>query len=138
MKKCSVGNNIVFLITIIMLIAGCGLKGNPVSVTSMVNQTRDEQGLTANFRNGAVELTWPSPKENYSHVKVEKSDLGPTNSVCKDCPSIYKDIADLTLTKEGRFVDGNVVKGNSYIYRLSLCDEAGACRSSQTSRVDIK
>lgn len=138
MKKDSPGNKIILCIIAMMLFAGCGLKGNPVSATSNINRGQDEQTLSASVKDGAVDLSWAFPGGNYSHVKIEKSELGATGNICKDCPRTYTGMADLSVKNEGRFVDRSVERGKSYSYRLNWCEETGTCRPSRTVQVDLK
>jgi len=123
---------------VLILFAGCGLKGNPAPVGSAFNREAGKITFAAAIKYNTVELTWGTANENDGRVKIEKSELGTSGNICKDCPRTYKGIADLTPKSEKRFVDKAVEKGKSYSYRLNLCDETGTCRPSQTVDVDLK
>jgi len=139
LKKDLPGNKIILCLIALMLLAGCGLKGNPVPAASGMNRVQEEdQTLSASVHDGGVDLTWASPAGNYSHVKIERSELGTTGDICRDCPRTFKGIADLTVKHENRFADRSVERGKSYSYRLNWCDETGTCRLSRTVQVDLK
>lgn len=138
MKKDSAGNKIILCIVAMMLLAGCGLKSNPAPAATGINRGQDEQTLSALAKDGVVDLTWTFTGLNYSHVKIEKSELGATGSICRNCPRTYTEIADLSVKNENRFVDRSVEKGKSYGYRLNWCDETGTCRPSRAVQVDLE
>jgi hypothetical protein len=122
----------------ILLAAACGLKGNPVSQKTAEDLTQEESKLTAIVNNESVELTWSNAKEEDSHVNIERSELGSTGNVCRNCPRSYTRIAQLPLKTNSRFIDLSVEKGKSYSYRLGLCDKAGSCRQSLAVEIEFK
>ncbi len=122
----------------ILLAAGCGLKGNPVSQKTDVGLTQERPELTATVRGDAVSLTWQNKKQDDLHANLEKSELGTTGNICRDCPRTYTRIAQLPSKNASSFLDQSVEKGKSYSYRLGLCDEAGNCLQSQIVEIDFK
>jgi len=146
LKKGLVKNKILFGIVLILLMAGCGLKANPVSPASAVSQNHDGQKLTVSADGKAIVLTWQLQNQAgmLSHINIEKSKLGSAGNICRDCPRTFEKIGQLQVlnTKneknEYRFADLLVEKKEIYSYRLKLCDEAGVCRESQTVEIDFK
>jgi hypothetical protein len=144
LKKVSVKNKILCGLALILLATGCGLKANPVPPASAVSQNQNEQKLTASADGDAVLLTWQFryPAGKISYINIEKSQLGSTGNICKDCPRTFEKIAQLPVNdvkkNEDRFNDSLVVKGKIYSYRLKLCDEAGVCQESSTVEIDFK
>lgn len=135
MKRRWAGNKVIFFILTVIVIAGCGLKANPVS-----KPIQDEKPviLTATIADDAIVLFWQSPEETSGHARIDKSVLGTSGNICKDCPRSYSRIAELTVPGASRYVDEDVEKGKSYDYRISLCDARGDCRQTQTVHVDMK
>jgi hypothetical protein len=138
LKKLSAGNKSVFVSIAILLAAGCGLKGNPAPQTSGVPAAQKQVTLAAALKDDAVVLTWQNKKEDDSHANIEKSELGTTGNICRDCPRTYARTAQVSLKNNSRFVDKSVEKGKSYSYRIALCDENANCRSSQAVDIDVK
>ncbi len=143
MKKFSTKSKILFGLVLIFLVAGCGLKGNPVPSMTVVSQSQERQKLTASAAENAVMLTWQlqDATGKISYITIEKSILGSTGNICRDCPRVFEKIAQFSVKKDHqdyRLSDASVEKGKIYSYRLKLCDEAGVCRESQTVEIDFK
>lgn len=146
MKKVSVKNKILFGLALILLTTGCGLKANPVGPTAAILQNQSEQKLTVAADVNTIVLTWQLQNQGgiINYINIEKSQMGSTGNICKDCPRTFERIGQLPLKNvknekdEYRFVDSLVVKGKIYSYRLKLCDEAGVCQESQTVEIDFK
>ncbi len=135
MKKRWAGNKVIYFFLTVIVIAGCGLKANPVS-----KPVQDEKPvkLTATIADDAIVLFWSVPEETTGHARIEKSVLGTSGNICKDCPRSYSRMAELPVSGESRYVDQDVEKGKSYDYRISLCDARGNCRQTQVVRIDMK
>ncbi len=146
MKKFSAKNKIFFGLALIFLVTGCGLKANPAPSASAVIPNKGEQKLTVSTDGNAVVLTWQmqNPDGKIKHTTIEKSQLGSTGNICRDCPRTFEKIGQLQVLNannkksEYRFADSLVEKGKIYSYRLKLCDEAGVCRESQIVEIDFK
>ncbi len=129
-----------------LLVAGCGLKANPTPSASAVEPKQGKQKLTVSADGNAVVLTWQmqNPDEKISHTTIEKSQLGSTGNICRDCPRTFEKIGQLQVLNvkneksDYRFADSLVEKGKIYSYRLKLCDKADVCRESQTVEIDFK
>lgn len=145
MKNVSLINKILFGLALILLMTGCGLKRNPVRPESIASKNQTEQKLLVSVDGNAPVLTWQLQSQTeISHINVERSQLGSAGNICKDCPRTFERIGQLPVKNlkkvndEYRFVDSFVEKGRIYSYRLTLCDEAGVCRESQTVEIDFK
>jgi hypothetical protein len=145
LKKRSAGNRITLCALCALLLTGCGLKANPVPLASAPAQNRASQALAVSAEGGAAVLNWRlESSDRVSYTLIERSTLGTTGNICRDCPRTFEPIdrlpADSTgeKSREYRFVDSSVGKGNTYSYRLQLCDETGVCRESQTVEIDFK
>lgn len=146
MKKVTAGNKILLSLVLFLLLAGCGLKGNPVPSASAVLKNQGEQKLTASADGNVIVLVWQlqNPEGKISYIDIEKSELGSTGNICRDCPRTFEKIGQVQIlnvkneNNEYKFSDSNTEKGKIYSYRLKLCDEAGVCCQSQTVEVDFK
>jgi len=146
LKKVSVGNKILFGLVLFLLLTGCGLKGNPIPSASAALKNQGEQKLTVSADGNAIVLIWQlqNPDGKISYTDIEKSELGSTGNICRDCPRTFEKIGQVQLlsvkdeNNEYKFSDPNVEKGKIYSYRLKLCDEAGVCRQSKTVEFDFK
>ena len=146
MKKRLVKNKILFCFILVLLMAGCGLKANPVPLESAVSQNQNKQKLTVSADGKTIVLTWQLQNQAgmLSYIIIEKSQLGSAGNICRDCPRRFEKIGHLQAVntknekKEYRFDDLRVEKGKIYSYRLKLCDEADICRESQTVEIDFK
>ena len=146
MKKSLVKNKILFCFALILLMAGCGLKANPVPLGSAVSQNQDKQKLRVSADGKTIVLTWQlqNQAEMLSYIIIEKSQLGSAGNICRDCPRTFEKIGQMQVEnaknekKEYRFDDLLVEKGKIYSYRLKLYDDAGICRESQAVEIDFK
>ncbi|MHB8139116.1 MAG: hypothetical protein ACYDGO_12120 [Smithellaceae bacterium] len=144
MKKYSAKNKVLWGLVLAILLTGCGLKANPVPLVSVGQQNLVAQELTASADGNSVVLTWTLPDSavKISYIDVERSRLGSSGNVCKDCPRQFDKVGQLIIDdskkSEYRFVDALVEKGQTYSYRLKLCDENSVCNESQTVETDFK
>ena len=132
-------------LTLAFSFAGCGLKANPVPVLTAeaVNQ---KAGFAAIAGKTSIMLIWkPQPSDSeIRFVDIERSELGKTETVCRDCPRTYDSIGQWSVDdvqkrpSEYRYADSDVEKGKMYSYRLNLCRDAGICRSSQVLDIEMK
>ena len=145
MKRRSAGNNIALAALCALLLAGCGLKANPVPPASVAAQREAVQALAVSAEGGAAVLKWRlTSSDRVSYALIERSTLGTTGNICRDCPRTFEQIERLPAdsagekSREYRFSDSSVEKGKTYSYRLQLCDENGVCRESQAVEIDFK
>lgn len=129
-----------------LLLAGCGLKANPVTPESDSPAIKSEPRLALSIEGQAVVLTWrlQNHEGRVSFVDIEKSQLGSAGNICRDCPRTFLKIGQVAIQNVGNgeqkfsFTDSSVEKGKIYQYRLKMCDVNGACRQSQTVEIDFK
>ncbi len=145
MKKSSAGNKIALAALCALLIAGCGLKANPVPLASTGARSQAGQALAVSAESGEAVLNWRlESADRVRYTLVERSTLGSTGNICRDCPRTFEPINRLEAANAGesrleyRFSDSSVEKGKTYSYRLQLCDAAGVCRESQTVEIDFQ
>jgi hypothetical protein len=132
-----------------ILLTGCGLKGNPVALSTVFDHRQIVQNMKAVSSDDAVILKWDfydkDTKINY--IAIEKSEVGSAGNECKDCPRTFEHIG-LVSVKEIRpenkesnvlsFTDKQVVKGKIYNYRLMLCDDSGVCLEGSAAEINFK
>ncbi|MDD4240881.1 MAG: hypothetical protein PHG54_05580 [Smithellaceae bacterium] len=144
MRKNSAGNKIIFCFIMALVLAGCGLKANPSPAPSAATVPPAAPKPAAAIEDNAVVLTWrmPDTSGDIRYVGVEKSSLGDTDKICRNCPRAYKNIGRLPAQGSAkdvcRFADAQVEKGKVYSYRLKLCDASGVCRESEAAEIDFK
>lgn len=127
-----------------LLLAGCGLKANPVPLVSVGLQNQAAQELMASVDGNTIVLTWTlnDPAGRTRYITIERSRLGSPGNACKDCPRTFEKIGQLKVddrkNNEYSFADSLAAKGQTYSYRLKLCDEADICSESQSVEADMK
>ena len=145
MKKFLIKNSIGLAALCALLLLGCGLKANPVPSVSGAASNGAVQELAVSNEKGEAVLSWRlASSDRVSYTLIERSTLGSTGNICRDCPRTFEPIDRLPADNDGeksreyRFVDSSVGKGKTYSYRLQLCEETGVCRESQTVEIDFK
>lgn len=148
MKRNQVKNSYLIIVLFIIL-AGCGLKGNPVPYPAIPDRKPAIKNMEALSTKEAVVLKWNFQDKNglISYIGIEKSEFGTSGNECKDCPRTFARIGQvpakegLTTDKEQRalsFTDSDVVKGKTYSYRLMLCEENGNCSEASSVEINFK
>jgi hypothetical protein len=134
------------MVILLVMMAGCGYKGNPVSYVMVV---QDKKPIIKNMETLAVgeviSLKWNFQDKSgiICYIKIERSDT----VQCKGCPQIFTGIGQVTV-KEGKpvgneqmalnFVDSQVVKGHIYNYHLMLCEENMNCSEAAKMEINFK
>jgi hypothetical protein len=149
LKKVFVKHNISYYIIMVAIIWGCGVKGNPVVLKNVPDNTQIVRNLKAADSDNSVLLEWDvyagDFKNNY--IAIEKSELGSTLNECKDCPRTYERIGQILLNEKKReskeysrfdFSDKKVMRGKTYNYRLLFCDEFDVCSESAVTEINFK
>jgi hypothetical protein len=147
-RVCIIYSILTFLI-VFANITGCGVKGNPVMLSTVPDNGRMVQNLSALSDGNAVHLNWDfyGRDAKISYIAVEKSELGSAGNECRDCPRTFERIGQVPVEKIGQenreynhinFTDVHVLKGKIYSYRLKICHETGVCQESQTVEIDFK
>ena len=149
MKRFPVKYNIFAGLMTLILFTGCGLKGNPVSLSVVSEQRSIAQNMKAVLSEDAIILKWDfyDKDAKISYINIEKSEVGSAGNECKDCPRTFERIAQVPVkgirpeNKESNklsFTDKKVVKGKTYNYRLMLCDDSSVCLEGAATEINIK
>ena len=149
MKRIPAKYSIFTCLITLILFTGCGLKGNPVSLSAASDHRQIVQNMKVVSSGDAVILKWDfydkDTKINY--IAIERSEVGSAGNECKDCPRTFEKVG-LVSVKEMRlenkknsilsFTDKQVVKGKIYNYRLMLCDDSSVCLEGAATEINIK
>jgi predicted small lipoprotein YifL len=139
-----------FLIVVMLIItAGCGLKGNPVQFPTLPDKKPVVKNMEAVAADDSVVLKWNlQDKEGLvNYIDIERSEVGTRGNECKDCPRTYAQIGQILVKgaipadKEPRalrFTDNNVAKERIYNYRLMLCDNNKNCSEASAIEINYK
>ena len=149
MKIVPVKYSIIACLVALILFIGCGLKGNPVALSTLPDHYQIIQNMKATSSDDAVILKWDfydkDVKINY--IAVERSEVGSAGNECKDCPRTFERVGLVQVkgvmpeNKESSilsFTDKKVVQGKIYNYRLMLCDDSGVCLEGSTTEINFK
>lgn len=149
MKRVPVEYNIFACLMILIIITGCGLKGNPVSLSAVSAHRQIVQNMKAVSSDDAVILKWDfydkDTKINY--IAIERSEVGSAGNECKDCPRTFERLGQVPIkgirpeNQESHtlsFTDKKVVKGKTYNYRLMLCDDSDVCLEGSAAEINFK
>jgi hypothetical protein len=149
LKRVPVKYSIFACFMMLIPFTGCGLKGNPVSLSAVSDPREILQNMKAFSSGDAVILKWDfydkDTKINY--IAIERSEVGSAGNECKDCPRTFERIAQVPVkgirpeNKESNilsYTDKKVVQGKKYNYRLMLCDDSSMCLEGATTEINIK
>jgi hypothetical protein len=133
------------LIMMIIAIAGCGKKGDPIPPRIKLPVVHD---LTAVSLQQGIVLSWSLDVQTWGigGFKILRSVTNRGAEACPGCPQDYRPfaevaIADGRLRREGvavfRYTDTDVRGGSFYTYRLTACDRTGYCgeESNEAGRI---
>jgi hypothetical protein len=149
LKKVSVKYSIVFCLLTLIIFTGCGLKGNPVSLSAASDHRQIVQNMKAVSSGDAIILKWDFYNKDVkiNYIAIERSEVGSAGNECKDCPRTFERVG-LVIVKEIRlenkesnilsFTDKRVVQGKIYNYRLMLCDDSGVCVEGAAVEINFK
>jgi len=146
LKRVAVKYSIFVCLMTLILFTGCGLKGNPVALSTVQDYRQIVQNMKAVSSGKAVILTWNffNKDEKINYIAIEKSEFGSAGNECKDCPRTFERVGLVPIkgirpeNKELNtlsFTDKKVVQGKIYNYRLMLCDDSGICLEGSTTEV---
>jgi hypothetical protein len=141
-------STVVCLLTLI-LFTGCGLKGNPVSLSAASDHRQIVQNMKAVSSGDAVILKWDFYDKNVkiTYIIIERSEVGSAGNECKDCPRTFERVGLVPVkgirleNKESNilsFTDKKVVQGKIYNYRLMLCDDSDVCLEGSAAEINFK
>ena len=146
MKRVAVKYSIFVCLLTLILFTGCGLKGNPVSLSAMSDHRQIVQNMKAVSSGDAVILKWDFYDKyvKVSYIAIDKSEVGSAGNECKNCPRTFEHVGLVPIkgmrpeNKESNtlsFTDKKVVQGKIYNYRLMLCDDSGICLEGPTTEI---
>ena len=149
MKRVPVKYSVFACLMTLTLFTGCGLKGNPVSLSAVSDPREILQNMKAVSSGDAVILKWDfyDKDTKINFIAIERSEVGSAGNECKDCPRTFERIAQVPVkgirpeNKESNilsFTDKKVVKGKTYNYRLMLCDDSSVCLEGAATEINIK
>lgn len=144
MKNQPIFNSLVFLF--IVVVTGCGLKGNPIPYTVLADNKPVVRNLEIVQTENSIILKWNIQDKDrlIKYIGIERSEAGSPGNECKDCPRTFERIGQITFNevipqdKELNYIDKKVVKGKTYNYRLMLCEDNGNCSEGATVEINYK
>lgn len=139
----------VLLVLLLTLWTGCGVKGNPIPYPAIPDKIPVIENIEALSMEKNVLLKWNFQDKSglISYIKIERSDAGQTGNECRDCPRTYAGIGQVNVKEEKpadeekrelSYTDKKAIKGNTYNYRLMLCEENGNCSEAATAEINFK
>jgi hypothetical protein len=125
----------VGLIMAILIIAGCGKKGDPIPPRTKLPIVADL--AVASLPEGIV-LNWSLDvgTQAIGGFKILRSATSRGDEACPGCPQDYRPFTEVKLTdgrlhREGaagfRYVDTDIRGGGFYSYRIAVCSHTGSC-----------
>jgi hypothetical protein len=125
----------VGLIMAILILAGCGKKGDPIPPRMKLPIVAD---LAAASLPEGIVLNWSLDvgTQAIGGFKILRSAVSRGAEACPGCPLDYRPFTEVKLSDgrlhhEGasgfRYVDTDVRGGGFYSYRIAVCDRAGSC-----------
>ena len=146
MKRVAVKYSIFVCLLTLILFTGCGLKGNPVSLSAVSDHRQIVQNMKAVSSGDAVILKWDFYDKyvKVSYIAIDKSEVGSAGNECKNCPRTFEHVGLVPIkgmrpeNKESNtlsFTDKKVVQGKIYNYRLMLCNDSGICLEGPTTEI---
>jgi hypothetical protein len=130
------------LFVLLILATGCGKKGDPIPPQMKLPATIADLSVVS-VKEGIL-LAWslPEPLRPIGSFKLLRSETLEGNEACPECPQEYRPfktvvVNDNRLRREGEgkfsYVDGDVIAGRYYSYRLATCDPNGFCGSESNA-----
>ncbi len=132
------GRSLIAIFSILLCIAvfslGCGRKAPPVPPGQVRPPAVDD--LSSSIDGDMIELAWTIPDEKGKIASdsvgfiVYKSKTSLSEPVCKECPALFKRIADIPI--EEKDINKKITyketleKGYRYIYKVTVYTNTGA------------
>ncbi len=119
------------LVALVLSLSCCGKKAPPMPPGRSQPPTVDDLG--ARVDGDTLKLTWTVPREKgkvrsgVSGFMVYRSKMSPSGSDCKDCPLLFKRVAQMpveakgpgNLKKDSMTYYETLEKGYRYIYKVT-------------------
>jgi hypothetical protein len=92
LKKNPANYNMFYFLVLLLIVTGCGLKGNPLASTSVLDYKNLVKNMEASILNDGVVLKWAFYNKDgiISDIFIEKSEVGSAGNECKGCPRTYE------------------------------------------------
>ena len=119
----------------ILLVAGCGKKGDPISPRVPLPVAIADLSAASSAEGMILRWSIPFPPEGIGSFRILRSDTEAANA-CPGCPQVHRTLVQLSkadgrLQREGakgiRYFDADVRAGRFYSYRVASCDPRGNC-----------
>ena len=133
---------IAAIITVGVLLAGCGVKAPPVPPDLEPPPAAADLGYTLES-DGSVVLSWrldgtERPRgARVQGARIFRSKDALDSPACGDCPRIYTMAKDLSLEKGNMFYREPLQKGFRYYYKIVIYDE-GNLESADSNVVSFE
>lgn len=122
------------LLTGILLAAGCGKKGDPISARVVRPPVIADLGATSQAEGILLGWSMTGPQQGIGGFRILRSDAEAA-AACPECPQDHRTLVQLTvadsrLQRDGeaiRYLDAAVRPGRFYSYRVAACDLRGNC-----------
>ena len=148
MKRLPAKYSIFACLITLILFTGCGLKGNPVALSTVTDHRQIVQNMKAVSSGDAVILKWDFYDKDtmINYIAIERSEVGSAGNECKDCPRTFERVGLVSVkgirtenkkSNTFSFTDKKVIKGKIYDYRL-FCDDFGMYLEGSTTEINFK
>jgi hypothetical protein len=138
-----------YLIILLMITTGCGLKSNPVVSTTVVNYKDLVRNMKTSIMDNEIALNWDFYNKDgiINDIIVERSEVGTAGNECKNCPRTYERIGRILVRELFKkdekfqpfsFSDKKVERGKTYNYRLMLCNADAFCTEASSTEINFK
>ena len=149
MKKNPAKYSVFYCLILLIIVTGCGLKGNPIASTSVIDYKNLVKNMEASMLNDSVVLKWDFYNKDgiINYILIEKSEVGSAGNECKGCPRTYERIGKIFVKESARedkkfkainFTDKKVERDKTYNYRLMLCDNDAFCSEASNTEINFK
>ena len=130
---------------VVFLLAGCGLKGNPIPSGLVLPPAVKNLEVNVMPDGNRLTCTIPEGQQEIASVRILRSVLDMDGGSCPGCPVEYTVIAELPVPGRAmetgavrlEYVDRQVKPGRIYTYRIALCDASGFC-GAESQRVEAR
>jgi len=149
LKKNPAKYSVFYCLILLIIVTGCGLKGNPIASTSVIDYKNLVKNMEASMLNDSVVLKWDFYNKDgiINYILIEKSEVGSAGNECKGCPRTYERIGKIFVKESARedkkfkafnFTDKKVERDKTYNYRLMLCDNDAFCSEASNTEINFK
>jgi hypothetical protein len=129
------GRFLIACCLLILVIAGCGKKGDPVAPQAMRPAPVNDLAVGATAQGVVLKWSITTPRAAIGAFKLLRSETA-GEQACPGCPQDHRPYRTVSITDDGLgrqgergflYVDAAVRPGYFYSYRVAACDPAGSC-----------